>query len=79
MGLTCPLTKARAFILRNTMKAWKRRDESGQEYAIYGNTYDIGIYLGNDEEPKSIKEIYLFFDLSGEFLKLPADGGNFLL
>ena len=41
------------------MKAWKRRDESGQEYAIYGNTYDIGIYLGNDEEPKSIKEIYL--------------------
>ena len=34
LGLTCPMTKARAFILRNTMKAWKKRYESDLEYLI---------------------------------------------
>ena len=59
LGLTCPMTKARAFILRNTMKVWKRRDENDKEYVIYGSTNDIETYLEQNIEPNSVKEAYL--------------------
>ena len=57
LGLTCPMTKARAFILRNTVKAWKRR--GAKDYDIYGSKKDLETYLGHDEEPKTVKDIYL--------------------
>ena len=60
LGLTCPMTKARAFLLRNTMKAWKKREENGEEYVIYGSSKDIGTYLEQELEPKSVRETYLF-------------------
>ena len=62
LGLICPVTKSRAFLVKSMYKQWKKMGEAErgrEDQILYGNSDDLESILNDEEELcKSVKSIY---------------------
>ena len=63
LGLICPVTKSKAFLLKNMYKEWTEisanNDNDEEIYTLYGDFSDLHTVLEEETDCTSIKEIYL--------------------
>jgi hypothetical protein len=61
LGLICPVTKSRAFLVKSMYRSWKKleENEASEDIPLYGNVEDLEMILEDEEEHcRTIKDMY---------------------
>ena len=58
LGLHCPMTKSRALLVKNMLKAWKILEENDIQCVMYGDNDDLNAILNDEDKPATSADIY---------------------